>query len=107
MDYTSDDFAVEHIIPVDAGGSNESDNLALSCQGCNSRKFTTTEVNDPETGESTALFHPCQNKWDEHFAWNAEGTEIIGNTAIGRVTVIRLQLNRPPLVNLRRALKVF
>lgn len=33
-----DDFAVDHVIPVAAGGTNDADNLAPSCRTCNGRK---------------------------------------------------------------------
>lgn len=33
-----DDFAIDHVIPVSAGGSNEHSNLVPSCRTCNSRK---------------------------------------------------------------------
>jgi hypothetical protein len=50
------------------------------------------------------LFHPRQQHWQEHFAWDEHFELIIGLTATGRVTVEALQLNRPELVNLRRLL---
>jgi 5-methylcytosine-specific restriction endonuclease McrA len=37
-DYTTEPFAVEHIIPVSRGGTSEIDNLAFSCSGCNGHK---------------------------------------------------------------------
>jgi 5-methylcytosine-specific restriction endonuclease McrA len=38
-DYATATFAVEHIIPLSRGGTNEFDNLALSCSGCNGHKY--------------------------------------------------------------------
>lgn len=80
------------------------DNLALSCLGCNSHKYTKTHAHDPETGRRVPLFHPRRQKWSRHFAWSDDFTHIIGRTATGRATVEALQLNRPELVNLRRIL---
>lgn len=101
-----DDFAVEHIQPRAEGGADAPDNLALSCQACNNRKFTATRATDPLTGEPAPLFHPRQQEWSEHFAWTEDFAQVFGLTETGRATVDRLQLNRAGLVNLRRALRV-
>lgn len=73
-------------------------------QGCNNRKYVTVEVKDPVTQETVPLYHPRQNDWIKHFAWNEDCSEILGLTSIGRATVKKLQLNRSGLVNLRRIL---
>jgi len=41
--YSPDPFSIEHIIPIPTGGSNDLDNLAFACQGCNSRKYIHTK----------------------------------------------------------------
>ncbi len=97
-------FAVEHIIPRSRGGTTTLDNLAFSCQGCNNHKYTKTAGRDPVSGEAMPLFHPRRQRWRDHFAWNDDTTLIIGLTPTARATVEALQLNRPGLVNLRRAL---
>ena len=104
--FSHDDFSVEHISPRAHGGTSALDNLALSCQGCNNRKFTAAAAPDPLTGEPAPLFHPRQHRWLDHFAWTDDFAQIAGLTPTGRATVERLQLNRPHLVNLRRALRV-
>jgi hypothetical protein len=76
----------------------------MSCQGCNNRKYTALEATDPVTGASVSLFHPRLNACSDHFIWSADTTTMIGLTAIGRATVVRLELNRAGMVNLRRAL---
>ncbi len=103
--FSPDPFSVEHIIPRSRGGTNELSNLAFSCQGCNNYKHTSLEGPDPLTGESVPLFHPRQDRWDEHFVWSDDASEVIGLTPIGRSTVVRLRLNRLGVVNLRRVLK--
>ncbi len=103
--FSQDALSVEHILPSSRGGSNSSDNLALSCQGCNNFKFTATAAVDPVTGERVALFHPRHDRWLEHFAWSEDWTEVLGLTAVGRATIVRLQLNRAGLVNQRRVLR--
>jgi hypothetical protein len=79
-------------------------NLALACQGCNNRKFTRVESEDPVNGERVPLFHPRRDHWIDHFAWNTDATLMIGLTPTGRATIECLRLNRPGVVNLRRIL---
>jgi hypothetical protein len=99
-------FSVEHIEPLQAGGSDDSENLALACQGCNNHKYTRTRGRDPIAGETVALFHPRRDRWQDHFIWSNDFTRIVGLTPTGRASVEILQLNRPGLVNLRRVLYV-
>jgi hypothetical protein len=103
-DYATGRFSVEHIQPRAANGPTAAENLALACQGCNGHKAAKTAAPDPETGEPAELFHPRRHVWQEHFAWGEGGLKVIGLTSTGRATVLLLRLNRPPLVNLRRAL---
>ncbi len=104
MANSMDPFSVEHIVPRSAGGDSELSNLALAYQGCNGRKYVATTAADPVTGATVRLFHPRQDRWDGHFTWSADATEIIGISRIGRATVARLERNRAGLVNLRRVL---
>jgi hypothetical protein len=105
-DFSHDDFSVEHITPRSAGGTDDLENLAMSCQGCNNRKYTALEAIDPVTGIRVALYHPRLEAWTTHFVWSADTTLMIGLTATGRASIMRLELNRSGLVNLRRALVV-
>lgn len=102
--FSPDTFSIEHIIPVAKGGPSDPQNLANACQGCNNRKYTSTDAVDPLTGELVTLYHPRLHQWSEHFAWNEDYTLILGLTATGRATVKRLVLNRRGVVNLRRLL---
>jgi len=86
-------FEVEHIQPRAAGGNDASDNLALSCASCNSHKAAATSALDEDTGQMTALFHPRQDRWGEHFRYDSETGLVQGTTPAGRVTVTRLKLN--------------
>jgi 5-methylcytosine-specific restriction endonuclease McrA len=97
-------FSTEHITPRSQEGDNTLDNLAWACQGCNNHKYNKTHFSDPVTGEQVPLFHPRRQRWQDHFAWNADCTLVVGMTPTGRATVVALQLNRPGLVNLRRIL---
>ena len=80
------------------------DNLALSCQGCNSHKYDKTEGRDPVSQKIVPLFHPRQQRWSDHFTWNEDFTFMIGLTSTGRATVAELNLNREGLINLRELL---
>ncbi len=102
--FATQSFSVEHIIPKSKRGKSRSDNLALACQGCNNHKYNKTEGRDPITSNSTLLYNPRNQLWQDHFAWNDDLTLIIGLTSIGRATIETLQLNREEIVNLRRVL---
>jgi len=103
-DHTPDDFAAEHIIPRSGGGTDDLDNLAWSCQGCNNRKFTATQAVDPETAAEVMLYHPRRHMWSDHFRWSDDWLTLIGVSPIGRATIVRLNLNRYNVVNLRAVL---
>jgi hypothetical protein len=102
--YASDSFTVDHIIPRSLGGPTTADNLAHCCHGCNQHKSKRTDAADPVTDSRAPLFHPREQHWKEHFAWNDDFTLMLGLTPTGRATISALQLNRPGLVNLRRVL---
>lgn len=104
VDFATQSFSVEHIIPVVWGGTNVLENLALACQGCNSHKHAKRENIDPIGDAIVSLYHPRQQMWDDHFQWSEDFTLIIGITPTGRATVEALKMNRPGVVNLRRVL---
>jgi hypothetical protein len=95
-------FSSEHVLPRSKGGDHALENLSFSYQGCNGHKAAKTIALDPATGKTVSLFHPRQQVWSDHFGWVADGTRIEGRSAIGRATVLALQLNRTGLENLRR-----
>ncbi len=78
-------FHVEHITSRQHGGKDAEENLALACHHCNLHKGPNLSGLDPRTGELTRLFHPRLDEWGDHFT--RRGGEIIGLSAIGRVTV--------------------
>jgi hypothetical protein len=57
---------------------------------------------DPDTGQLTRLFHPRQDDWAEHFAW--DGPALRGLTAVARTTIDVLRINLPERVEHRRLL---
>jgi HNH endonuclease len=105
-DFALESMEIEHVIPVSQGGLTIADNLALACHGFNNYKQARTMGVDPVTEEFVSLYHPRQMQWDTHFAWSEDITLVIGLTAIGRVTVILLKLNRTGVINLRQVLTV-
>ena len=76
----------------------------MACHGCNLFKSTKTEFFDVATDRIIRLFNPRLDIWNEQFAWTSDFTEIVGLTAIGRVTIEALKLNREGLVNQREML---
>lgn len=94
---------IEHIIPKALGGTDDEENLWLSCRLCNSFKGVQTQARDPVTNRKVKLFNPRQQKWSRHFAWTNNGTHIMGLTACGRATVLALQLNNTYAVTVRKA----
>ena len=76
--YSPDPFSIEHIVPRARGGTSQLDNLAFSCQGCNNRKYTSTEAIDPVSGQVVPLYHPRKQRTSEHFAWNDDFTLVLG-----------------------------
>lgn len=87
---------IEHILPVAKGGASDESNLWLSCPICNGHKADKTDGQDPETGETVALFNPRTQAWFEHFHWSDDGLRILGITPIGRATVVALHLSDDP-----------
>jgi len=94
-------LTIEHIVPEARGGKTVEANLWLACHACNEFKGDRVRGRDPRTGKRVRLWNPRRQKWHEHFAWSADGTEIVGLTPCGRATVVTLQLNRPELVAAR------
>jgi hypothetical protein len=92
---------VDHITPRARHGATTAENLCLACVACNGHKHARAHARDPASGEAGLLFHPRQHSWDGHFAWNVEGTEIIGLTPTGRATVVALNMNDPLIVSAR------
>jgi HNH endonuclease len=92
----------DHIFPRAKSGETTFDNLCLACRSCNEFKSNITESIDDTTGKAVELFNPRHHVWPSHFEWSADGTEILGKTEIGRVTVTVLQMNNLVIVAARR-----
>ncbi|MBU1660350.1 MAG: HNH endonuclease [Chloroflexi bacterium] len=95
-------FEIDHIVPFSAGGDTAPDNLCLSCPTCNRHKGVRQSAPDPDNGDAVPLYHPQKDKWNDHFLWNTDTTQIIGLTPTGRATIEALHINRPQVVHLRK-----
>jgi hypothetical protein len=93
---------IDHIIPESANGKTNLDNLCLACIGCNGFKLDFQIGIDPDTEQEASLFNPRTQRWNDHFRWSDGGLQVIGLTATGRATIVRLRLNRGAVVNSRR-----
>ena len=96
-------FELEHVVAHTRGGATTMDNLAFACPSCNRSKGVRSHAINAQTGRRVPLFNPRRQRWERHFAWSGDGTQIIGRTATGRATVNALRMNRPAMCNLRRA----
>ena len=85
-------FHIDHIIAKKHNGSDDEDNLCLACYECNGFKSENVAALDPLTGNAARLYHPHQQKWDEHFTLD-DDARISGLTAEGRTTVVVLRIN--------------
>ena len=104
QDFSPQPFTLEHILPKSKNGTDDLENLALACSACNNSKYDKTTGLDPVTKQTVTLFHPRKHRWEKHFMWNKDYTEIIGLSKIGRATVSTLKLNRERIVRIRKAL---
>jgi len=95
-------FEIEYIIPRGSGGETVLENLCLAYSTCNRYKAHRQTALAPLLGQIVPLFHPQQQRWEEHFAWSAEATAILGLTPTGQATIAALRMNRPQLLRLRR-----
>ena len=95
-------FEVEHIIPVSLRGANDDSNLALACRACNLHKSDHLTGVDETTQCEVPLFHPRQDRWNDHFQVDTETGVISGKTPEGRATVSRLRMNVEMQLEARR-----
>jgi hypothetical protein len=93
-------FQIDHIIAKKHAGETVLDNLALSCFQCNVYKGPNIATIDRESNELTRLFNPRRDVWREHFSLLSDGV-IVGKTAVGRGTVLVLNMNELGAVQLR------
>jgi 5-methylcytosine-specific restriction endonuclease McrA len=56
-------FEVDHTTPISKGGSDDFDDLALSCRICNLRKSDHTDALDPLTQTAECLTEVVKSQW--------------------------------------------
>ncbi len=102
----------DHIIPrsrwVEFGGGaglHDAPNLAAACVSCNKSKWRHVDGMDPLTGSRYPLFNPRLFDWKDHFAFTDDGIEVVGMSPMGRATINRLRMNRPPYRQQREILR--
>lgn len=95
-------FSIDHIIPLSKEGKNILENLAYSCQNCNSHKYNKISGISPIDNKIAALFNPREQNWNDHFVWNENHSIIIGISLCGRATTHTLKMNETHYVDLRK-----
>ncbi len=93
-------FQIDHIISQKLHGPTSAENLALSCERCNSYKGPLAA--GYLEGRHVPLFNPRIDRWLDHFEWN--GPHLVGKTDIGRATIEVLAINLPYRITLRASL---
>jgi hypothetical protein len=97
---------VDHIIAQQHLGTDNDNNLCLSCLRCNLKKGPNIASIDPDSeGEQqiVSLFHPRKQRWQEHFLLQENG-RIEGITPEGRATARLLDFNAEDRLQLRQVL---
>ena len=82
---------IDHIIAEQHRGPTTPENLALACFHCNNHKGPNIAGIDPDTGSIAHLFHPCVDRWAQHFFWKQ--AILIGLSPTGRATIETLAIN--------------
>jgi hypothetical protein len=96
-------FETDHIVARKHGGKTEEENLAYCCPLCNKHKGTDVASYDLVTGELTPLYHPRHDRWPDHFSVQEDGA-LLAKTAVARITIRLLQLNRIERIKERQLL---
>ena len=100
-------FPVDHVIPISLSGLTKLANLALACPRCNARKWKHVEALDSETNEIMPRFNPRIHQWADHFRWSPmDSVTLEPISAIGRVTMVILDLNSSQHLAIRMLLRV-
>jgi hypothetical protein len=94
---------VDHIYAEKHGGTTTDNNLCLACADCNAFKGSDLTSLDPLTGLIEPLYHPRNDTWSEHFQLHETGV-IEPQTAVGRVTIRLLRINRLDVIDERARL---
>jgi hypothetical protein len=83
--------AIDHIISLKHGGTNEFENLAYACVFCN--RFKGSDIGSIiwKTQTFVCFYHPRRDRWSDHFQLQDDGLQPL--TEIGQVTAKILGFN--------------
>ncbi|MEM7531920.1 MAG: hypothetical protein AAF639_07085 [Chloroflexota bacterium] len=76
--------------------------FVLPAIGATSIKVPRVTGYDATKGQIVPLYHPRTQDWQTHFVWTNGGVYIVGQTPIGRATVMALRLNNEYVVESRQ-----
>jgi len=91
------ELTIDHFKPQSKDGSDEPENLIYACSRCNLYKGDYF----PENYSVPNLWNPRKGSSEKHFILLTNG-EMQALTKTGEFTILRLRLNRKPLVEHRR-----
>ena len=86
-------LTIDHYQPIAKGGNDHLDNLLYCCSRCNLYKHDYF----PDTPAAPSLWHPRQTAFSDHFLELEDGS-LQARDSIGEFSILRLRLNRPPLI---------
>lgn len=98
--FATSSFHIDHIVALQHSGSNDDDNLALTCGPCNLFKGPNLVTTLPGHDEYVRLFNPRVDSWADHFLVASTG-RIESRTAVGAATIKLLRFNTEEQVKSR------
>lgn len=93
-------LTIDHFHPVDAGGTDDADNLVYACHACNLYKSAAWNPQVPP------VLHPLQTDLSLHLHLLPNDT-LEGLTPEGRRHIETLHLNRSPMVERRKRNRIY
>ncbi len=99
-EWDSFSFHVEHVYARKHGGSDDLQNLCLSCAECNWAKGS--DLSGLVEGKIAPLFHPRRQVRSRHFQW--DGSILTGKTLCAKATIFVLDINNSVRVEMRQIL---
>lgn len=90
------ELTIDHYRPKTKGGTDEPANLIYCCLRCNIYKHDYW----PAQADQLPLWNPRKASRDHHFLLLDDG-KLYPLTPVGSLTILRLRLNRPPLIAYR------
>ena len=92
-------LTIDHYQPQEAGGTDDLANLVYACHACNLHKSAAWNASQPP------VLHPLHIEMNLHIRALPDGT-LQGLTPEGTHHIETLHLNRPPMVERRRRLRL-